>query len=243
MNEKEFIKFLDENNINNNEKELDQLTEYKNLLKEYNQKYNLTAIIEDKEIYLKHFCDSLLLLKYFDFNNNINLVDIGTGAGFPGMVLKIFKPNLKLYLIESNGKKCSFLHVVKEKLNMTEVEIVNCRAEDYAVNNIDKFDVVVSRAVANLKVLVELSLPLVKKNGVFIAMKGKLEEELTDSNRIISKLNGKILDIKKYKLPVLEHDRSIVIIQKTDKNPKGYPRKYNEIVKSNWKRKQNKLSL
>lgn len=233
MTEKKFIDFLNNNKINYTEEMLEQLKIYKSLLQESNEKFNLTAIVEDKEIYLKHFCDSLLLLNYIKFNDYKSLVDIGTGAGLPGIVLKIFVPNIHVFLIESNGKKCSFLQIVKEKLQLNNLDIINSRAEEYAIKNIDKYDIAVSRAVAPLNILTELCLPLVKETGIFVAMKGKVEEEVLSAEKIIKKLNGEIIDIKNYKLPILEHDRSIVVIKKVGNNPKGYPRKYSEILKSN----------
>ena len=233
MTEKEFISFLNNNKIAYTKEMLEQLRAYKDLLQEYNEKFNLTAIVLDNEIYLKHFCDSLLLLNYIRIDSFESLVDVGTGAGIPGIILKIFNPKVHVSLIESNGKKCSFLKIVKEKLKLSNLEIINNRAEEYAIKNVDKYDVVISRAVASLKILTELCLPLAKEGGIFIAMKGKLEEELLESEQIIKKLNGKIIDIRKYKLPCLEHDRSIVVVKKIGNNPVGYPRKYSEILKSN----------
>ncbi len=233
MTEKEFIKFLEASNIPCTEKMLEDLKKYVVLLQEYNKKFNLTSIEGTKEIYLKHFCDSLLPCNYFNISDYRELVDIGTGAGFPGLVLKIFNPDLHLYLIESNSKKCEFLKVITKELNLSNVEIINERAEDFAIKNVDRFELVISRAVADLRILTELSLPLVKEKGLFIAMKGKVGEELQNSEKTINLLNGKAIDVIKYKLPILDHDRSLIIIEKRAKTPKGYPRKYNEILKSN----------
>ncbi len=242
MTEKEFIKFLEDNNISFDEKKLGQLRKYQELLQEYNQKFNLTAITDTEEIYLKHFCDSIIVSNYIDFNIKEEIVDIGTGAGFPGVVLSIFFPKIKVYLIESNGKKCQFLTVLKEALNLGNIVIVNDRAENFALNNLDKFAIVISRAVANLSVLAELGLPLLKKDGLFIAMKGK-DDEVKESQKIINKLNGEVIKVENYRLPVLNHERVVVIIKKTNLTPKGYPRSYQEIIKKHWKRIKNKISL
>lgn len=243
MTEKEFIKFLQENNIKFEQEMLIKLKKYQEILQEYNKKFNLTAIVDTEEVYLKHFCDSLLVATFINFENYSEVVDIGTGAGFPGLVLKIFFPNLKLYLIESNGKKCQFLNVVCVELNLKNVTIINDRAENFALNNLDKFEIVISRAVASLKVLAELCLPLLRSNGLFIAMKGKEGDEISESENIINKLKGELVKVEKYKLPVLNHDRLLIIIKKIDLTPKGYPRNYQEIVKKHWKRIKNKISL
>lgn len=231
MTEKEFTIFLQDNKINFDEDMLAKLKQYQELLQEYNQKFNLTAIINTEEIYLKHFCDSLLVSQFIDFKNYGELVDVGTGAGFPGIVLKIFFPKLKLYLLESNGKKCQFLNVICSSLSLENVVVINDRVENFALDNLDKFEIVISRAVASLKVLAELCLPLLKINGLFIAMKGKEDEEVSESKTIINKLKGELAKVEKYKLPLLDHDRSLIIIKKTDLTPRGYPRNYQEIIK------------
>lgn len=233
MTEKEFIQFLINNSIIYDGDVLQKLRDYCELLKEYSVKFNLTAITKDDEIYLKHFCDSILLQQFIKIEDFPELIDVGTGAGFPGIVLKIFNEDLKLYLVESNTKKCQFLKLLCEKLNLSKVEIINERAETFALMNLDRFSLVVSRAVSNLKVLTELCLPLVKKDGLFIAMKGKEEDEIKASQKTVSILKGEIIQIEKYKLPVLNHDRSLIIIKKTGKTPKGYPRSYDKIIKNN----------
>jgi len=232
MIEESFKKVLTENNINFNEEVLVKLNEYCKLLQEYNQKFNLTAIVATEDIYLKHFLDSIMLTKYFAIDEYLDIVDVGTGAGFPGIVLKLFNPNLKLFLIESNGKKCQFLKVVCDKLDLKNVEIINARVEDFARNKLDSFSLVISRAVADLSILAELCLPLLKVKGIFIAMKGKSSDEIKSSEKIIKKLKGEIKNTIEYQLPVLNHERSLVIIEKRDKTPNGYPRSYDKIIKN-----------
>ncbi|HOP65513.1 MAG TPA: 16S rRNA (guanine(527)-N(7))-methyltransferase RsmG [Bacilli bacterium] len=230
MNETEFKAFLVQNKIIFDDTIIKNLAKYCDFLLEYNKKFNLTSITTREEIYLKHFADSILLMNYIKFDKE--LVDVGTGAGFPGIIIKIFNKNLKLCLIESNNKKCQFLQELIKELNLTDVKIINTRAEKYSLKNLDKYEIVVSRAVADLKILTELCLPLVKIGGKFIAMKGKTTAEIENSQKTIQKLNGTITNIYKYKLPIVNHDRSIVEITKKSNTPKGYPRDYSKIIKS-----------
>lgn len=232
MIEEKFKLILQENNITFDDSVLTNLVKYCKLLQEYNQKFNLTAIVSTEDIYLKHFLDSIIITKYFNLNNSSDLVDVGTGAGFPGIVLKIFNPNLKLFLVESNSKKCQFLKVVCEELNLKNVDIINDRVENFALKKLDSFSLVISRAVADLRMLSELCLPLLKVGGTFIAMKGKLSEEVKLSEKNIKSLNGEIKSVVEYKLPFLEHERTLVVVEKKAKTPNGYPRSYDKIIKS-----------
>lgn len=232
MNREEFVYKLRDININISDKQLEQLEIYANFLIEYNKHTNLTRIDDTESIYLKHFYDSLTIvdINLVDFNNIKNLIDIGTGAGFPGMVLKIVFPHINVTLLDSNNKKTKFIEELAKKLNL-EVTVINERSEEYALNNLERYDLVVSRAVANLRVLTELCLPLVKVNGLFIALKGNIEEELKEANNIINKLNGKVELINNFVLPIEESTRNNVYIRKIDKTPKGYPRMYSKIKK------------
>ncbi len=232
MIEKKFKLILQENNINFDELVLTNLAKYCQLLQEYNQKFNLTALVSTEDIYLKHFLDSIITTKYFRLDTFPDLVDVGTGAGFPGLILKIFNPGLRLVLVESNSKKCQFLKVVCEELNLTNVEIVNDRVEVFALKKLDTFSLVISRAVADLRILSELCLPLLKVGGIFIAMKGKLSEEVKLSEKIIKNLNGEIKSVVEYKLPFLDHERTLILAEKKAKTPNGYPRSYDKILKS-----------
>lgn len=231
MNKEEFIKYLNLEGIILNENQLNQLEIYKDFLIEYNKNTNLTTITDEKDIYLKHFYDSLTIRKVIDLSKYNNLIDVGTGAGFPGMVLAIAYPNLNVTLLDSNNKKIKFLEELKEKLNIDNVSIINDRSEEYALNNIDKYDIVTSRAVANMRVLTELCLPMVKVGGYFIPLKSNVEEELKEAKKIVDILKGSIIKIEKFNLPVENSLRNILLIKKINKNPKGYPRNYNKIKK------------
>ena len=199
MNKNEFINEVKKLNIDINKEILEKLDKYCSYLQEYNQHTNLTAIKEEPDIYLKHFYDSLTIVKVIDLNQVDSLLDIGSGAGFPGMVIKIFFPNINVTLLDSNNKKTKFLTSLAQLLNI-DVNIVNQRVEEYSQDNLNKFMVVTSRAVANLRVLAELSLPLVKENGYFIPLKGNLDKKLEDSMDTIKIMGGKIIDKKNYKI-------------------------------------------
>ena len=233
MNVEEFIKACNELNIVLDDNKLNNLNTYKEYLKEYNSHTNLTTITEDEDIYLKHFYDSLTIVKAIDLNTVSTLIDVGTGAGFPGMVLKIVYPHLNVTLIDSNNKKTTFLSNLKDKLQLDNLNIINERSEDYAHNHIDEYDVVTSRAVANLRVLTELCLPMVKVGGKFIPLKATVEEEIKEADKIINTLNGKFSNKITFNLPKEESIRNILVIDKLDKTPKGYPRNYGKIKKGN----------
>lgn len=230
MNKEEFIKSLKEINIEITETQLNQLEEYYNLLVTENKKYNLTAITEKEQVYLKHFYDSITLAKIIELKEQ-SLCDIGTGAGFPGLVLKIMFPNLKVTLIESNGKKCNFLNIVKEKLKLNNLTIINERAEIYSINNREKFDIVTSRAVAPLKHLLEYSVPTVKVDGYYVAMKSNLENETQNIDNYYNKLNISLEDKIVFNLPKENSLRTILLYQKNKETNKIYPRKYTDIKK------------
>lgn len=233
MNVEEFIKACNELNISLDDKTLSNLNIYKEYLKEYNSHTNLTTITEDEDIYLKHFYDSLTIVKAIDLNSVNSLIDVGTGAGFPGMVLKIVFPHLNVTLIDSNNKKTTFLSNLKDKLNLDNLIIINERSEEFAHKHIDEYDVVTSRAVANLRVLTELCLPMVKVGGKFIPLKATVDEEIKEANNIINTLNGKLSNKITFNLPKEESLRNILVIDKLNNNPKGYPRNYGKIKKGN----------
>ena len=177
MTEEEFITELTKLNIEVTPEKLDQLKEYASFLLEYNQHTNLTAIRDINEVYLKHFYDSLTIVKAINLKEVNTLLDIGTGPGFPGMVLKIIYPHLQITLMDSNNKKINFLKALAQELNLN-VEIIYGRAEEFIVIRREYYDVVTSRAVASLDILAELSIPYVKTNGLFVAMKSNYQEEL-----------------------------------------------------------------
>lgn len=231
MNKEEFVKQLANLGINPTEEQLNNLSIYADYLMEYNSHTNLTAIKDLEGIYLKHFYDSLTIVKAIDLNNINSLADIGTGAGFPGMVLKIMYPHLKVLLIDSNNKKITFLKNLVEKLGLINIECLNVRCEEYALSHLDSFDLVTARAVANMRILSELCLPLVSINGYFIPLKGNVEEELSIAKDLINKLNGVIEDTTTFSLPIEESTRNILKIKKNGPTPNGYPRTYDKMQK------------
>lgn len=232
MNKQEFIDKVTELGINLSQEQLNQLDIYCNFLLEYNSHTNLTAIKEEDQVYLKHFYDSLTFLKALDVTKYSNLLDIGTGAGFPGMVLKIVFPNLEVTLLDSNNKKIDFLKELTKKLGITKINFYHGRAEEFCIKNRESFDIVTARAVANMPVLTELCLPLVKINGYFIALKGSNQEELNESKYAIDKLGGYLEDTINFELPYEGGERNILKIHKQKDTPKEYPRRYEKIIKN-----------
>lgn len=228
MTEEEFITELTKLNIEVTPEKLDQLKEYASFLLEYNQHTNLTAIRDINEIYLKHFYDSLTIVKAINLKEVNTLLDIGTGPGFPGMVLKIIYPHLQITLMDSNNKKIGFLKSLAQELNLN-VEIIYGRAEEFIVNRREYYDVVTSRAVASLDILAELSIPYVKTNGLFVAMKSNYQEELQATLPILKKLESKVEKIEKFSLPKIEANRAIICIRKEKATNHKYPRNYNQI--------------
>lgn len=230
MNRELFIKEVSKLNITLTDKMLNQLEEYYQILITENKKYNLTAITNKEDVYLKHFYDSLTLSKIIELDNQ-TLCDIGTGAGFPGLVLKIVFPNLKVTLVDATQKKCNFLNLVITKLNLKDIEVINARAEEYSKEVREKYDIVTSRAVAPLKHLLEYSIPLVKINGDYIAMKGDVTKELENIENYQKKLNLSSPKMLTFNLPLEESIRTLVRYQKLEKTNLKYPRRYNEIKK------------
>lgn len=229
MNIEDFIEEVNKLGINLTQLQLDKLEKYYNLLIEWNKKINLTRIVEKKDVYLKHFYDSLTLSKVIDLTNDLSLIDVGTGAGFPGIVLKICFPNLKVTLLDSLQKRITFLDEVIKELELTNINTVHDRAEDYAKNHREEYDIVTSRAVANLRVLSELCIPMVKVNGYFIPLKATIEEELEESKDIIHKLSGKLIHQETFTLPIEESIRNILLIKKEVKTNPIYPRRIDKI--------------
>ncbi len=231
MTEKEFLTEININNIEISSTQLELFKKYCNFLIEYNKHTNLTAIKTEKEIYLKHFYDSILLINNYKFNDEQKVLDIGTGAGFPGVVLKIMLPNIKLTLLDSNNKKTTFIKALLEVLEISDVEVVNDRAEKYCDNNREIFDVVTSRAVTQLNVLAELSIPLLKVGGIFLPMKGNVIKELEEAKQGIEMLGAEVIKVNNYELPIENSIRSVVIIKKMKPTSNLYPRTYDKIIK------------
>ncbi len=201
---------------------------YKDLLKEWNQKINITSIEDDEEIYLKHFIDSLLLLNKDNLNENKSIIDVGTGGGFPGLPLKIVNDSYKVTLLDSLKKRIDFLSEVSKALKISGVELIHGRAEDFGQNKEyrEKYDICVSRAVAPLNILSEYCMPFVKVGGYFASYKSdNISQEILDSDNAIKKLGGKIKEIKEINLPSTNIIRKIVIIEKIEATNKKYPRK------------------
>ena len=230
MHKEEFIKALEELNINVTKKQLSDLDTYYKMLIDYNSHTNLTRITDEKEVYLKHFYDSLTLVKAIKLDNQ-SLLDVGTGAGFPGLVLKIIFPNLKITLVDSLNKRIVFLNYVIETLRLSDIKVIHTRAEEYALNNREKYDIVTSRAVAQLNMLSELCLPMVKINGYFIPMKAQVENEIDVSKKAIKTLGGELKDKIIFKLPYDAGIRTLIKIKKITKTSVKYPRKFSEIKK------------
>ena len=232
MNLEIFKEEINELGINLTEEQLQKLETFYKLLISWNEKMNLTRITEKEEVYLKHFYDSLTLSKVIDLNDDLTLCDVGSGAGFPGIVLKIAFPNLKITLIDSLQKRVNYLNEIIKELNLYDIEAIHTRAEDYARNHREEFDIVTARAVANLKILSELCIPMVKEQGYFIAMKANVEEEIEESKDILKKLDSKIEKIETFYLPIENSIRNIVKIKKNRKNNIIYPRKMDKIKKN-----------
>ncbi len=229
MNKEEFIKELKTLGINITPSQLEKLEFYKEFLIEYNTHTNLTAIKEEQGIYLKHFFDSLTISEYIKEGQKV--LDIGTGAGFPGMVLAILREKTNFVLLDSNNKKIKFLTELKDKLQLTNVELIYDRAENYVKNHLEEFDIVTSRAVSDLRILTELSLPALKIGGLFIPLKGNIDSELDSSKDTIELLNGKILAKKEFVLPKENSRRTILVIEHKETTDKKYPRSFDKILK------------
>ena len=213
-------------NIEITDKQVEDFYNYMNLLLEWNEKINLTAITEENDIILKHFVDCGTILKYI--KDNTRIIDIGTGAGFPGIPLKILNNSLKITLMDSINKRIIFLNNVIDELKLSNIEAIHARAEELARNKNyrEKFDIATSRAVANLSTLSEYMLPFVKKDGIVISMKGaNIDEELNNSKKAIKILGGKIEKIDNFNLADTDNLRNIIILRKKEKTPKEFPRK------------------
>ncbi len=231
MTKNEFIEELRKLNIEITQLQLAQLDKYYELLIEWNKKINLTRITEKEEVYLKHFYDSITLIKAIDLTKNLEVCDIGTGAGFPGIVLKIIFPNLKLTLVDALNKRIEFLKIVIKELNLKQIEVIHQRAEEYSKENKNKYDLVTARAVSKLNIISEICIPAVKINGYFIAMKAQIEEETKDTT-FLNKLNSQITDIVSFVLPYENSIRNLIVIKKLNNTNNIYPRKFDKIKKN-----------
>ncbi|SDZ91106.1 16S rRNA (guanine(527)-N(7))-methyltransferase RsmG [Selenomonas ruminantium] len=228
MFKEELTKAAAEYGISLNDTQMEQYNRYFELLVEWNEKINLTAITEPKEVAIKHMIDSITAYDESLFKDGTTVIDVGTGAGFPGLPLKIFCPEIKLTLMDSLNKRIKFLQTVVEELGLKDVECVHARAEEGARNKKyrESFDIAVSRAVARLPILCEYCLPFVKKGGHFIALKGmQYHDEADEAAKAIKVMGGSKTEIRPVKLPELDDKRAVITITKTMPTPKAYPRK------------------
>ena len=220
--------------MNFDEDKYNKFITYKNLLQEWNEKINLTAITEDEEVIKKHFIDCIKAFSENQFKEAKNLIDVGTGAGFPGLPIAIMKEDLNITLLDSLNKRVNFLNIVKNSLNLTNVTTIHSRAEDGARNKElrEKFDIATSRAVANMAVLSEFCLPYVKVGGYFIALKGPaITDELNDAKNAIGTLGGKLIEVIEVSVEGTDLKHNLVVIKKVKETPKTYPRKAGSITK------------
>ena len=234
MELKEFSSELKEKankiNVSIDDNQIKTFYSFMNLLLEWNEKINLTAITEPKEVILKHFIDSISILKYLE--NGKNLIDVGTGAGFPGLPLNILNNDLEYVLLDSLNKRINYLNNVIESLDLKNITTIHSRVEDFAKTNREGFDIATSRAVASLNVLLEYLLPIVKVGGICICMKGSnAQEEIEKSKKALEELGGKIEKIEEIVLPDSDNIRNIIIVRKIKETPKKYPRKAGTAVK------------
>lgn len=225
---KTFLSDLEKLGITLSNEQLEQFLIYYEMLVEWNEKMNLTAITDFKDVMKKHFVDSVSLIKAYDVTKSVSIIDVGTGAGFPGLALKIAFPQLRVTLLDSLNKRILFLDAVIDKLNLSDVETIHGRAEDFAKPGKlrEKFDLCVSRAVANLSTLSEYCLPFVKKGGMFISYKSeKISEEFEMAENAISFLGGRVKNQVEFTLPDSDIYRNLFVIEKIKETPKKFPRK------------------
>ncbi len=228
MNEKQFIEALAAKGIELSDAQIAQFRKYFELLVEWNEKMNLTAITDLEGVYLKHFYDSISPSFYFDFTKVTSVCDVGAGAGFPSIPIKICFPHLHVTIVDSLNKRITFLNHLSEELGLENTEFVHARAEEFGQNAKyrERFDVVTARAVARLSVLSELCIPLVKQGGSFVALKAAAgAEELKDAKKAISTLGASLKEEFGFLLPVEESERSLFVFDKIKQTPKKYPRK------------------
>ena len=228
----DFNKLLSNINIHLSDRQLEQFEIYFKFLVEYNEFVNLTAITEEEDVYIKHFYDSILVGNVFDLSGVETICDVGSGAGFPSIPLKIVYPNLKVTIVDGLDKRITFLKKLVEKLGLDNVNLVHGRAEEYAKDHRESFDIVTARAVARANILNELCIPLVKVGGYFISMKGKNAEEEINEGNSLKLLNAKIVKQNEYYLPKEESKRVLILIEHFDKSPLKYPRAFASIKKN-----------
>lgn len=231
MTKEEFILYCDKLNIKISEELYDKFFTYFEMLVEWNNKFNMTTILEEKDVFLLHFYDSLCLIKAVSLSDNSSLCDFGTGAGFPGLPLAIVYPKINVTLVESNQKKCMFLNAVIDKLNLKNVVVINDRIENYSAKEREKFDIVTCRAVTSIPMIIEMATPLVKVNGLLAPLKSNCEDELVKYSYLEKELGIKLLTKEVYNLPINDAYRVIPVYRKETITQKKYPRSYNSLLK------------
>ncbi len=229
MNKEAFIKEIENLGFKVDEYKLELLNSFYTFMIEWNEKINLTTIIDEENVYLKHYYDSLTIYKGINLNNVDSLCDVGSGAGFPGIILKIFFPKLKITLVDSLNKRVSYLNRLIQKLNLKDIVAIHSRMEDFSKQNEKKFDIITARAVANLEILSEISVRALKINGKLIFMKSNVTEELLLLEKALPKLNLKLNNVLEFNLPIENSKRTLVIIEKIKETPNEYPRGIDKI--------------
>ena len=232
MNKEEFLEELKKLEIEITLDKINLLDRFYELLVEWNDKINLTTITEHNDVYLKHFYDSLTLYKEVNLKENITLCDVGTGAGFPGIVLKICFPNLKITLIDSLQKRVNYLNEIIKKLELTDINAIHTRMEEFSRINEEKFDIITARAVANTRILLEISVRALKINGNLVLMKANCEEEIKNSKNAIKELGCELIKVNEFNLPKENSKRTLINIKKISKTKEKYPRKMDKIKKN-----------
>jgi len=232
MNKEIFVSEVKKLGIDIDLEKLEKLELFYSLLVDWNEKINLTTIVEKESVYLKHFYDSLTLFREIDLNKDITICDVGSGAGFPGIVLKIFFPNIKITLVDSLNKRIIYLNEIIDKLGLTGINAIHSRMEEFSRTNEEKFDYITARAVASLPVLCEISVKALKVGGSLVFMKANCENELLGIDKKISKLGLKLVNTDKFILPIENSNRTIIKIDKYSKTNSNYPRSIDKIKKN-----------
>lgn len=232
MNKERFILELEKLGIDVDNVKLERLALFYKLLVEWNEKINLTTIVLEEEVYLKHFYDSLTLFKCIDLKGDLSLCDVGSGAGFPGIVLKIFFPNLKITLVDSLNKRVNYLNTIISSLELDGIRAVHCRMEDFSRLHEEEFDIITARAVANLSVLSEISVRALKIGGMLVFMKANCDEELANFGNVCSKLSLSVEAIHRFLLPIENSNRTLICIKKNGKTNVKFPRTIDKIKRN-----------